>query len=115
MLKSWVGCAKWGSTTHPPPPTPFTQAGKSCLEGGEAHPADDGLSGWAKDMGFVENIQHSPLVECLQVVPGERNQLHPGSVTSSRPEKRGHPYLCITSVLRSMAQVSRQHSTSEQM
>ena len=55
-------------------PTPFTQAGKSRLEAGKAHPADDSLSGRAEDVGFVENIQHSPLVERLQVVPGERER-----------------------------------------
>lgn len=72
------------------PPSPLTQAGKSRLEGSEAHPADDGLSGRAEDMGFVENIQHGSLVERLQVVPGERDELHPGSVPGRRPEERGH-------------------------
>lgn len=71
------------------------------------------MSGWAEDMGFVEDIQHRSLVESLQVAPRETDKLHPGLVGRGRGART--LYLCITSVLRSMAQVSRQHSTSEQM
>lgn len=115
-VPSW----KWGL---PPPPQPIappethTQAGKSCLEAGEAHPADDGLSGWAEDVGFVEDIEHSPLVQRLQVAPaGERSRCWAGGQGQGHGMGDGGgtgPYLCITSVLSSMARVSRQHSTSE--
>lgn len=70
----------FAATSQPiAPPETRTQAGKSCLEAGEAHPADDGLSGWAEDVGFVEDIEHSPLVQRLQVAPaGERSRCWAG-------------------------------------
>lgn len=78
------------------PPAPFTQAGKSRLEASEAHPADNGSSGWAEDVGFVENIQHGPLVKRLQVGPGEEEQvrLHPMWVPRSRAGEQLAAHTC---------------------
>lgn len=110
-------CRTPGDSQPIAPPETRTQAGKSCLEAGEAHPADDGLSGWAEDVGFVEDIEHSPLVQRLQVAPaGERSRCWAGGQGQGHGMGDGGgtgPYLCITSVLSSMARVSRQHSTSE--
>lgn len=72
---------------HSPPET-FTQAGKSRLEAGEAHPADDGLSGRAEDVGFVEDIEHGPLVQRLQVAPGGQRAAGLGGGDEDEDAKR---------------------------
>lgn len=91
LLKCRVTCGKWGSTTSScpiDPPETSTQAGKSGLEAGEAHPADDGLSGRAEDVGFVEDIEHGPLVQRLQVAPGGQRAAGLGGGDEDKDTKR---------------------------